>query len=164
MAVEPTVLDSQSAMNAARRRSLLGLVRQVIRHNLPLILIILAYLSAGHLEELILGFDFRSRVSGTAYLMSKVQLTVAFLLFGFYLLYVAVVVKPGRVFPYAYRELKEVFLSWELWLYALPIIVLLPPFFATFTNIKTMVPMLQPFPGVHAAVQQSVPVGKQGVP
>lgn len=89
MAVEPTVLDSQSAMNAARRRSLLGLVGQVIRHNLPLILIILAYLSAGHLEERILGFDFRSRVSGTAYLMSKVQLTVAFLLFGFYLVYLS---------------------------------------------------------------------------
>ena len=145
VAAEPTVLNAQSAMNAAHRGSLPGLFRRVLRHNLPLILIILVYLAAGLLEERLLGFDFRSRVSGTAYLMLKVQATVAFLLFGFYLVYLAVVVKPERIFPHAYRELKGVFLSWELWLYALPIIVLLPPFFATFTNIKTMVPVVQAF-------------------
>ncbi len=133
------------ALEARPWGDLARLMRRALRHNLPLILIVLAYLVAGHLEERMLGLEVRSHLSSVTYLMSKFLLIVAFLVFCLYLAYLALVVRPARVFVFAFEQLRTVFCSWERWAYALPIIVLLPPFFATFTAIKTMIPVAQPF-------------------
>ena len=126
-------------------RPLLSLARRALRYNAPLAFIVLAYLCAGALEELALGVNVRSQLSGVAYAMSKAQVVVAFLVFCLYLAYLAFVEKPDKIFPHAFGRLRVILLSPGRWAYALPPIILLPLFITTFTAIKTMIPMAQPF-------------------
>ena len=144
LATEPSTAVAYDA-RLLESRSLLALARKALRHNALLAFIVLAYLCAGALEELALGVNVRSQLSGVAYAMSKFQVLVGFLVFCLYLVYLAFVVKPDKIFPHAAGRLREILLSRERWAYALPPMILLPLFIASFTAIKTMIPMAQPF-------------------
>ena len=145
VATDPPAMSPVPGLLARWARYFLDLAWRSLRHHALLLVVVLSYLLAGSLVEVILGVEVRSKISAMAYAMTRLQLIVAFTVFGFYLVYVALVVRPEKIFLHAYHELRQLFGSWELWAYAVPVLVLLPPFFATFTALKILIPVINPF-------------------
>jgi hypothetical protein len=117
----------------------------VLRQHAFFLVFVLLYGLAFLVEAYVLDsgrIDWRAFASySTIYMYGA----VLFLFVCLYVLYVMILVRPEHLTAYCLNGIRTKILTKERILMALPIIIFLPIFLSTFTQIKTLIPLANPF-------------------
>lgn len=117
----------------------------VLREHVWLLGLVLLYALSG--LTLAWSFDLLHWMSLSLYADKMLpRYAICAVILGFcYLVYVLAVVRPRRLFPYLFDDLRFRLFSLERWLSTLLVLGLLPVFMSVFTSVKIMIPLVRPF-------------------
>lgn len=127
---------------AVRGESLLG---WVLRQHAFFMAFILVYVLAFLLEASVLAPERIGAKAFTSYFIAYVYLLLFVLYICLYMLYVMFFVRPENLIAVILDGIRNKILPKKRVLMALPVLLFLPVFLSVFTQIKTMIPLANPF-------------------
>ncbi len=116
-----------------------------LKHQSLLIGLFFCYFLYEHFAIQFHNLDSFDRLSPAAYYVSKIAVGFVCLFVSCYFLFAILRDRPEKLTQYCWHNLKRDVLIPERLAIALPILLLLPPFFSAFSSLKSMIPLIHPF-------------------
>ena len=117
---------------------------KVLRSHWPLFVVCLIYIFSGYFYAQAYGGQ-ASRIPFTSYFVFRMAWPILVIALGLFVLWQAYSQRPKHLLEHCWHSIRTQILTKERIMQGAPVLLIMPIVFATFTNIKVLIPEVNPF-------------------